>query len=1230
MLSIVFIKKITIKTFFKSLYSDIETIKGQKFMDKSKRISLYLEEAFALLENFKGTPHSLEERKKSTIDLASLIIKEAELEKTASEKKEQKNLWRMLNDINGKAFTMYLTDQTFRCHSFKRCADQINYLIKLYGIPKYLRFFDQFKLYLFKNFSSFLPFIFIPLLRFSIRSQTKKVILAAEKKPLFKHLHKRKAENVTLNINYLGESILSEVEAQKRLLLNIEYLSNPDIHYVSVKISTLFSQINLLAWDHSKQMIAEKLREIYRAAIKNSYIDSDGKKRDKFVNLDMEEYKDLHLTVEVFQMVLDEPEFYNYHAGIVLQAYLPDSFNIQKELTEWAKKRVKNGGAPIKLRLVKGANLSYEQVTSSIKEWPQPPFTSKVEVDANFKRMLLYACIPENIQAIHLGIGSHNIFEISFALLLIKEREIESYASFEMLEGITDQVRRVVQKLAGTIILYCPITKKKDFQHAIAYLLRRLDENSGKENFLHHSFKLKAGSPDWEGQVSIFSHSCDEIEKISTLPRRTQNRLAPPPINPYSPFENEPDTDFSLEENRKWGQNIIQTGESKSYTPIPLVINNQEILSNQEGIGIDPSKNTTLFRYALADDALINQAITCAKQSEEGWAKVNLHEKSLLLSKVAQKFREKRDVLIGSMIANGGKTIPEADPEVSEAIDFLEYYRRQMEKMNETPDLSFKPKGTILVTPPWNFPCSIPTGGIAAALITGNCVIFKPAPEAVLIGWELVNLFWEGGISKDVLQFINCIDDPIGTNLIKDKRINCIILTGGTATAKFFIKTNPDVDLHAETGGKNAMIISAMADKELAIQHLLKSAFGHSGQKCSAASLAILEKEVYDDKKFLAQLKNAALSIHVGSSWALETDTGPLIHPPEGPLLKGLTSLEKGQSYLLKPQQDPHNPNLWTPGIILGVRPNSFIQKTELFGPVLGLIRAENFDDALSIANNTQYGLTSGLQSLDQREHIRWIEKIEAGNCYINRSMTGAIIQRQPFGGCKNSSFGSGSKAGGANYLRQLVHIEQKKLPKEKSPISKEVNDLTTFLSQLDLSAEELGTWYGSIANYAYWWQRLKKNQDVSKIVGEDNFFCYVPRTGMILRIDQSSTLLDSLRSLAAALTCFCPLEISYEKREGIDFSEIFSYFRVIEEDDEGFNKRISSGLITRARLMTKASSETKISASKEGVHIIDCPVLINGRYELLHYLREVSLSIDYHRHGNLGIREEELRKPIL
>lgn len=1190
----------------------------------------------SLIDSIQGKSLSLSERKDRAIALAALILEESQRIQTSAEKKQQAFLARMMSDPIGKIFTMEMTDQCFRSHRKKRIADQLSYIIQTLGVPNYLSLFQKLSLNILASIGKIFSFIAIPLTVQMIRKETETVILPGEERALAKHMKKRKKEGVRINLNHLGEAILGEEEAKHRLQIYLDDLAKPEVEYISVKISTIYSQINLLAWEETLSILSDRLRKLYRAAMKNRYKKGDGNLVPKFVNLDMEEYRDLHLTVALFRKVLDEPEFYQHSAGIVLQSYLPDSFLIQQELTIWAMQRLAQGGAPIKLRLVKGANLAMEQFESALRLWPQAPYSSKKDVDANYIRMISYGCQKEHAKAAYIGVGSHNLFDIAFALLLRSENRVEKEVCFEMLEGMADHTRRVVQQLSGDMLLYCPAATKEEFQHAVAYLMRRLDENTAPENFLRHAFDLHPETDEWKTQVALFSKSCENSHEVSYLPKRRQNRLNEkfPTIFDHC-FRNEPDTDWAMPQNHRWAEHILKEWKEKVHPPIPLVIGGEVKTSpGNIGVGEDPSfPDKPLYHYALATEEQVNQAIEFAKKNEESWGKTPLKEKVHLLGNIANELRKHRADLIGAMVADGGKTIPEADAEVSEAIDFADYYRVNIEEWHHLPDIDWRPKGTILVAPPWNFPCSIPAGGILAALATGNCVIFKPAPETILVGWYLAKLFWKAGISREVLQFIACEDEPVGSQLVQDSRISALILTGATATAKLFLKMRPSLDLMAETGGKNIMVITGMSDRDLAIKDLIASAFGHAGQKCSACSLAILEAEVYDDPHFLKQLKDAAKSLCVDSPWNLKSKMPPLIRSPNPTLLRGLTQLEPGETWLLKPEQDSDNPHLWTPGIKLGVTPSNFTFQNELFGPVLGLVRAKSMNEAFQWMNATPYGLTAGIHSLDEREQHHWLNNIEAGNCYINRTITGAIVERQPFGGCKESSFGKGAKAGGPNYLIQLMHPKQIDLPTEKGPLNEKVKQLSKIVEQASEFDSQFALWEASVKSYAFYWNEyFSKRHDPSLVLGQDNFQCYKPHPHVLIRGQNGDLIFDILRLVAAALTCKGDVELSIENQElftQLHNLGISSFLSILNESNEEFIQRIKKEQIKRVRFLKSPPELILQTLVENGCRINLGDVLGNGRLELLHFLREISISKDYHRYGNLGIREKEKRHPL-
>lgn len=1167
---------------------------------------------------------SQEERIERSIELAVHLLYEANANLRADEKSRMKMLSSMMNDPSGKAFFMALTDQCFRAKDAARTANQLIHLLEIFGVPSFLSPFKRWAFSLFQSFGQKIPNLFVPIMTSVLRKETSHLLIPAEKPLIDKHLGERIKEGFSLNVNHLGEAVLSEVDAQKRINAYLQNLQNPLIDAISVKISSIFSQIHLISYEDSLEKISDRFRTLLRKA------DECG---SKMVNLDMESTDDVDLTIDTFQKVLDEEEFHSHHAGLVLQSYLPQSFPLLQKLTAWAKERIEKGRAPIRIRLVKGANMNLERVHSSISNLPSPILHEKSETDANFKKMLLFATEPENAKAVHIGIGSHNIFDIALAFVLRAEKNVEEHISFEMLDGMANHMARTVQKLSENVRLYCPIVHRDEYADAIAYLVRRFEENSGTENFLRHIFTISPGSSGWESSVRIFRESFADIDGLPENPFREQNRSEMPKLAEKG-FDNEPNTDLSLSQERAWADSIYKTWEHKTISePISLMIGGKEVLHKPLQQGKDPSMpEKNLYQYSLATPEDVEVMLKTASSHLEPWANTPFEEKAAMALQAATNIARRRGDLIGAMMADGGKAFTEADGEVSEAIDFVLFYRDMMGKIHERKELQLTPKGTVLIAPPWNFPVAIPTTGIITTLISGNCAIFKPSKETVLCGQMLAKCFWDAGFPKEVLQFV-CMDSEMGSKCIKDPRVNRVVLTGSWDTAKVFLQMKPGLDLAAETGGKNAMIISSMSDRDHAISLLIQSAFGHSGQKCSATSLAILEKELYDDKNFREKLKEAAASLSVGSVWEKFSKITPLVRLATDPLLQGLTTLQPGESWLLEPKQDPNNPNLWSPGIKLGVKKGSFTHQTEFFGPLLALMRADNISHAIGLANGTKYGLTSGLQSLDDREQKQWIQEIVAGNLYINRTTTGAIVRRQPFGGCKNSSYGTGLKIGGPNTLYEYFHIHQKQLPKEHHAVSEIVNGLSSVMSKFDLTTEEMGLWHASLANYAFWWQRFKQGIDITKLIGQDNLLFYAPIKKLCIRVKKTDRPIDYMRSLAAALTCSTPIQLSWDLAPNFppkaDWEPILPFFNISQDTDDQLFEKIRLGRIKRLRTFSTPENSLSICCSETCCYNDYQETLASGRIELLRYLRPVSLSHDYHRYGNLGLRESEIRKHL-
>ena len=1159
------------------------------------------------------------------VELAEALLREARAQQTTDEHAQARKLARMMADPHGKELTIALADQAFRSHRPERIADQLAYLLERYGVPQYMDWWERVALLLGGAMAHYLPSLVVPPIVARLRHETQNVILPGEEEDLRRYIEDRRRAGMRLNLNQLGEAILGETEAARRLEAYLALLARDDVEYISVKVSSVFSQIDLVAFRPTVARVAERLRTLYRAAARHRYRHPGGRMTPKFINLDMEEYRDLDLTVTAFREVLDEPEFLSLSAGVVLQAYLPDSHRVQRALTAWALGRRARGGAPIKLRIVKGANLAMERIEAAVHGWPQAPYETKTEVDANYKRMLEYGCRSEHAEAVHLGVASHNLFDIAYGLVLREVHHAEPWVEFEMLEGMANHQARAVKARAGGLLLYAPVVRAEDFHSAIAYLVRRLDENTAPENFLRHVFDLEPGSAEWIAERDRFLAAFGIEDELSDAPRRTQDRrqdAARPMLRALDArFENDPETDWTLAANRAWIGDVVNRWRERSPEDIPLQIGGELRRGAWVGDGRDPSRpEDVAYHYALGGPSDVDRAITVARAAQPAWGALAIEERGSRLEACAAELGRRRGDLIGAMIVDGAKTVTEADAEVSEAVDFARYYARTLcEADGELSDCRMEPLGVVVVTPPWNFPLSIPAGGVLAALAAGNAVILKPAPEAVLVGWWLVNCLWHAGVPREVLQFLPCPDDEIGRGLVTHSRVGGVILTGSVETARLFLGWRADLPLFAETSGKNAIVITALADRDQAIRDLVRSAFGHNGQKCSAASLAICEAEVYDDADFRRQLRDAAASLAVGSAWELTSRITPLTQPPGAALRRALTVLDEGEEWLLEPRPAADNAQLWSPGIKLGVRPGSFFHRTECFGPVLGLMRAENLDQAIELANAQPFGLTSGIQTLDDREIARWVDHIDAGNLYVNRPITGAIVGRQPFGGWKASSVGPGAKAGGPNYVLQLARWRQMALPvmdgeRLPEPMAALLERCLSALSDGDARALV----QASAASYARAWrEHFGREHDPMAIRGERNAFRYRPSRRVIVRGTTSPALCQVI--LAACVTG-TPLTVSLSPdSQPWPWLPECSDVELVVEAEAGLVERLTHPQdAERTRVWEPISTAARAAANGTGVTVIEAPVLANGRLELRWYLREQTVSRVLHRYGSV------------
>ena len=1079
------------------------------------------------------------------------------------DKASRKRFTRLFKDPKAISVTVSLTDEVMRITSAK---DSVRILRKAAKDSTVAGFglFNTFGLKLIAAISRALPKPVLFAVHTQVKLLSKGIILPAESKKLSRQIKKRAKKGIRLNINVLGEAVLGEDEANERFERVMQMMQRPEVDYVSVKLSSVASQIISLDRKGTLERVSEKLRHIYRTSIATN----------TFVNLDMEEFRDLRLTVDAFKLVLNEGEFKNLYAGLVLQAYLPESHEVFAELVEWSLERHKQSGGVIKIRLVKGANLAMEKAEAELHGWVAAPYKSKADVDASYSRLLDTALRPEYAKAVRIGVASHNLFHIAFALEIAKKRNVMEQLDLEMLEGMANPEALAIAKRSMRILLYAPVTRADDFASAVAYLVRRLDENTAVENYLRSSFEIGTNAEKFREQSNRFLDSASQRHEISTKSIRHKNHK----FQIDQTFENAPNADITKLDFLNKLDKEIAAVLKLPIEEIPLVIDGKEIFDRIQIEGNDPGDNAKVwYKYSVAKLNDIDSAVKVAKKSVEDWNQIGADKRGEILKKFGQIAHDEQEETIAIMSRDAGKTVSEADPEVSEAIDFANYYA--LSAISLDLERQSSPVGVVLVVPPWNFPYAIPTGGICAALAAGNTVIFKSAPETVATSWQLVNQLWKAGVPKNVLQFVSTEDNEVGQALVSHEDVNAVILTGGYSTALLFSSWKNELNLLAETSGKNSMVLTACCDIDVAVKDLVQSAFGHAGQKCSAASLAIVDKNIYENPNFRKQLIDAVKSLKVGPGYNYSTMVGPIIKSAESNLRRALTQLDEGEQWFLEPEQLDEAGLLWSPGVKTGVKPSSWSHLNEWFGPVLAIMISPDLETSINWQNATDFGLTAGIQSLDPKECEYWIENVEAGNLYVNRGVTGAIVNRQPFGGWKRSSVGATAKAGGANYVATLRNWNQMK---HFLPMKEAANKWLKSTGELAIDHSGL-----SVEQNIQRYRRFKK--------------------GFLVRIE-SGTSKDELDFLN-----WLKMDLGVITRLSSD-SLIPGLANLVVESADEFANHAKE--FDRVRWLS-AEVPPVHQLVMNGVSCDRRPVTSRGDIELSRWFSEQSVSITQHRYGN-------------
>ncbi|WP_017325922.1 L-glutamate gamma-semialdehyde dehydrogenase [Synechococcus sp. PCC 7336] len=832
-----------------------------------------------------------------------------------------------------------------------------------------------------------------------------------------KSIERLRSHKLAFSMDLLGEAVIAESEAQSyldRYLDTIDRLSQaaqawktvPEIDLadgnplpqvqVSVKLTAFDSQFDPLDAAGSQKKVSGRIRLLLRLA----------RELGVAIHFDMEQYAYKDLTIAILQDLLMEPEFRDRDdIGVTLQAYLRDSDRDLRAWIAWAKQR----GTPVTVRLVKGAYWDQETIRAIQQEWPQPVFNHKALTDAKFEQ--LTQLLLENHDYLYAAIGSHNVRSQARAIAIARALQIpRRRIELQVLYGMADRLAAALAEEGFRVRVYTPFGQ---LIPGMSYLIRRLLENTANSSFLRQS----------SGDVSA--------ERLLAPPQTVRETpLASPPG-----FRNAASTDFSKAEATERALQAIETVRQQLGLTYQPLIDGQWIETQHQIESENPSNPAEIVgRIQMGGLDNVERAIAAAKAAFPAWKRTPVSERAELLRRVGDRMAARQAELTAWMVLETGKPIREADADVVEAIDFCRYYADRMEQLDrgeqydlpgETNRYHYQPRGIAAVISPWNFPLAIPTGMVMAALVAGNCTILKPSLQSCAIAAKLAELLVEAGVPDGVFQFLPGRGSEVGAALVKHPDVHLITFTGSQEVgcqiyADAAVLQPGQTHLKrviAEMGGKNAIIVDESADLDLTVQGVVKSAFGYSGQKCSACSRTIVLAPIYE--AFLKRLVEATRSLAIGPADNPGTTVGPVIAAAARDRIRRAIAEAQNEATIALAMETPKNGYFVGPTLFSDVDPSSTLAQQEIFGPVLAVMKVETFAEAIAIANSTPYALTGGVYSRTPSHIQQAQQEFEVGNLYINRSITGAIVNRQPFGGFKLS--GVGSKAGGPDYLLQFL-----------------------------------------------------------------------------------------------------------------------------------------------------------------------------------------------------------------
>jgi NAD-dependent aldehyde dehydrogenases len=1039
------------------------------------------------------------------------------------------------------------------------------------------------------GFGIVLPSGITPVTRAVFRPLVRHLVVDASPKSLDKALTALRDTGVRVDARLLLDRACGERQAERHLAALTALVDRPDLDRVTVRLPALAAPLSPWGFELAVDELVERLEPFLARASRG---------RGTTVTFEVSEFDDLDLTLAVVTRVLGRPDFARIDAGVALPASLPDSLPALDRLTSWARERVAAGGAGIRVRITPGDHAGAERAEAIVEGRPPATWASRAETEAHYLRLLARALRPETVDAVRVGIATHDAFALAFAHLLATSRGVSERVTFEPTLGMAGPLVHAARADLGRPTLSVPLVAAEDFADAVPYLVRRLEEGRTIVD-LSDADALAADAVRFAASLALVGDAVPATQ-------RTQDRSRPPVPTTPDPFANDETTDPALPGNRAWGAELLARAARSS-------------------LGAE-----ALDAARIDDPDVVRERVRVAAGAGSEWGRLPGSRRGELLDLAGEVIAAFRGRLVEVLVAEAGLTLPDADAEASRAIDAAHHAAARARELAGIRGAVFEPRPLAVVTPSRLHPVWVAASEVSRALAAGSAVLLAPAPGTGRSAAVLVDAFHEAGVPRDVLGLV-AVDGDAARALVTAPEVGRVLLTGGIETAALYLSWRADLPLLGATTAVNSVVVTPSADLDRAAADLAAGAFASAGQSCAAASVAILIGTVGTTEDFRWRLKDAVSSLTVGLPLHPATQVGPLAAPAAGRVEAALTRLAEGERWLAKPRPLDDSGRLWSPGVRDGVAPDAEVLRHPALAPVLSLVCVPTLDDAIALQNALPYGLLAGLHSLDAREIATWVDAVEAGGLVVNRPLGPGSPRRRPFGGWKRSAVGPGAMSGGPNSVLVLGDWRPEEAEPSEDLRLDGLDDrvrltIEAFQPQLDYLA------FDRVRRAAYsdeeaWTTEFSRGHDPTGLRLERNVFRYRPAE-VVVRLADGADPADLARVLVAGVRARARMLVSTSVPlpsgmlpyvdDGTPLGRSpLGLLGVQVEDDEAFRARVARGLPARIRLIGgDAEALAHATGGSPDVAVWSGAVTGAGRIELLPFLREQSVTITAHRYG--------------